>query len=45
VPVGSLDLAFFNWAAPTPEGRVTAGSRAVAEPDERARIAATLGLS
>jgi hypothetical protein len=45
VPVGSLDLAFYNWAAPTPEGRAAAGSRAVADPDERARIAATLGLS
>jgi hypothetical protein len=45
VPVGSLELALFNWAAPTPDARVTAGSRAVADPDERARIAAALGLA
>jgi hypothetical protein len=44
VPVGALDLALFNWSAPTPEGRVTAGSRAVADPDERARIARALGV-
>jgi hypothetical protein len=44
VPVEALDLAFSNWAAPSPEARATAGATASADPDERARIAGALGL-
>ena len=44
VPVEAVDLAFYNWAAATPEARVTAGSTAEADPDERSRIAGALGL-
>ena len=45
VPVEALDLALYNWAAPTPEARVTAGSSATADPDERVRVAAALGVT
>jgi hypothetical protein len=45
VPVEAVDLAFYNWAAPTPEARVTAGSHASADDAERARIAGALGLT
>jgi hypothetical protein len=44
VPVESLDLAFYNWAAPTPEARVTLGATAGADETERDRIARALGL-
>jgi hypothetical protein len=44
VPVEALDLALYNWAAPTPDARVTAGSTATADEAQRARIAAGLGL-
>ena len=44
VPVEALDLAFYNWAAATPEARVTAGAHASADEGERARIAGALGL-
>jgi hypothetical protein len=44
VPVEAVELAFYNWSAPTPEARITAGSAAEADPDERARIARALGL-
>jgi hypothetical protein len=44
VPVEALDLAFHNWAAPSPEDRVTAGATASTDPDERARVARALGL-
>jgi hypothetical protein len=44
VPVEALDLALYNWAAPSPEARVAAGSTVEAEPEERARVARALGL-
>ena len=44
VPVEALDLAFYNWAAPSPDARATAGATVSADPDERARIAAALGV-
>jgi hypothetical protein len=44
VPVAALELALYNWAAPTPDDRVTAGSRAEADPGERARVARVLGV-
>jgi hypothetical protein len=44
VPVEALDLAFYNWAAPSPEARVTAGATASTDADERARVAGALGL-
>ena len=42
VPIESLDLALFNWAAPE-HGRATMGSR-VEAPDAQAEIAAVLGV-
>lgn len=42
VPLQTLDLALFNWAAP-PRGRATMGSRATVDDAERAAIAAVLG--
>jgi hypothetical protein len=44
VPVEAIDLAFYNWAAPSPEARATAGATVTADADERARIAGALGL-
>jgi hypothetical protein len=44
VPVEALDLAFYNWASPTPETRVTAGSTAELDADERARVASALAV-
>jgi hypothetical protein len=44
VPVEAIDLAFYNWAAPSPDARVAAGATTTADPDERARIAGALGL-
>jgi hypothetical protein len=44
VPVESLDLGLYNWNAPSPEARVTAGATATADPAERERIADALGL-
>jgi hypothetical protein len=43
VPVAALDLAFVNWARPE-EDRITAGSRAQADPELRTRLAGVLGL-
>jgi hypothetical protein len=45
VPLAALDLALFNWSAPSPEARSTAGSAAVADPTERDRIATALGVA
>lgn len=45
VPVESLDLAFYNWAAPSEDARVTAGATVQADPQERAAIAQALGVS
>ena len=44
VPVEAIDLAFYNWAAPSPDSRVTAGSTAEPDAGERARIASALGV-
>lgn len=44
VPVESLDLALFNWAATTPEARVRLAATVDSDPDERARIAGVLGV-
>ncbi|HEU4974590.1 MAG TPA: hypothetical protein VFT50_05830 [Baekduia sp.] len=44
VPVGALELALHNWSAPSEAGRIRAGATADADPDERARIAAALGV-
>jgi hypothetical protein len=44
VPVETLDLALFNWAAPADAERYRAGSQAEVDPDERGRIARALGL-
>ncbi|QEC49988.1 hypothetical protein FSW04_22070 [Baekduia soli] len=44
VPVEALDLGFYNWAAPSPEARVTAGCTAMADAAERERIAGSFGL-
>jgi hypothetical protein len=44
VPVESLDLGLYNWAATSPEARVTAGATVSADPAERDRIASALGL-
>jgi hypothetical protein len=44
VPVEALDLAFYNWAAPTPEARVTAGATVAADHEERERVAHALGV-
>jgi hypothetical protein len=43
LPIESLDLALFNWAAPR-LGRATMGSRAVVAPGDQAAIAAVLGV-
>jgi hypothetical protein len=42
VPIEALDLALFNWGAPT--GRATMGSTAVAPDGERDAIAGVLGV-
>jgi hypothetical protein len=44
VPAEALDLAFYNWAAPSPEARVTAGATVSADAGERARIAGALAV-
>lgn len=44
VPVESLDLALYNWAAPTPEARVRAGATVDADPEDRERIGGVLGV-
>jgi hypothetical protein len=44
VPVETLDLAFYNWAAPVDAERYTAGSDAVVDQAERDGIATALGL-
>ncbi len=44
VPVEALDLAFFNWSAPSDAERYRAGSQAEIDGDERERIARALGL-
>jgi hypothetical protein len=44
VPVEALDLAFFNWAAPSADNRATYGSTAEADPAERTRVADALGV-
>lgn len=43
LPIEALDLALFNWAAPS-AGRVTYGSRAEAGEGEREAIAEVLGV-
>jgi hypothetical protein len=45
VPVESVELALYNWSAPTPEDRVTAASTVQADPHERERIANALELT
>jgi hypothetical protein len=44
VPVESLDLALYNWAAPAEAERYTAGATAELDSGERKRIARALGL-
>lgn len=44
VPVACTDLALHNWAAPTPQERVTAGATVPADAGERAAIAQALGV-
>jgi hypothetical protein len=44
VPVEAVDLAFYNWAAPSPEARVTAGATVSADGRQRDRIAGALAL-
>lgn len=44
VPVACADLALLNWAAPTPEARVTAGATVETDLGERAAIAEALGV-
>jgi hypothetical protein len=44
VPVESLDLAFFNWAAPADAERYVAGATVEVDGEERDRIARALGL-
>ena len=43
VPIAALDLAFLNWNRPE-EDRITAGSRATADPAVRERVGAVLGV-
>lgn len=43
VPMAALDLALRNWSAPPAVPRVTAASRAQADPEVRVGIAAVLG--
>lgn len=45
VPVAAFDLAFYNWASPDPEARVTAGVSVDPDPDERELIADALGVA
>ncbi|WP_155891948.1 hypothetical protein [Conexibacter woesei] len=44
VPVETLDLALYNWAAPVDEERYVAGADAVVDEAERDGIATALGL-
>jgi len=44
VPVEALDLAFYNWSAPSAEARLRLGATTAADPGERGTIAAALGL-
>jgi hypothetical protein len=44
IPVETLDLAFYNWAAPGGAERYVSGSDAVVDPAERDGIATALGL-
>jgi hypothetical protein len=44
IPVETLDLAFYNWAAPADAERYVAGSDAVVDEAERDTIATALGL-
>jgi hypothetical protein len=44
VPVETLDLALYNWAAPVDEERYVSGSDAVVDEAERDGIATALGL-
>lgn len=43
IPIEALDLALFNWAAPS-AGRVTYGSRALVDEDRREAIGEVLGV-
>jgi Alpha-glutamyl/putrescinyl thymine pyrophosphorylase clade 3 len=43
LPIEALDLALFNWAAPQ-RGRATMGSKAAVAADDKAAIAAVLGV-
>jgi hypothetical protein len=44
VPNDALDVALYNFSAPSESERVTLGSRATVDPAERAAIAAALGV-
>jgi len=44
IPVETLDLAFFNWAAPVDNERYTNGADASIDQAERDGIATALGL-
>jgi len=44
IPVETLDLAFYNWAAPDGSERYVSGSDAAVDPAERDGIATALGL-
>ncbi len=43
LPIAALDLALFNWSA-AEEERATMGARTAAKPEQRAQIAAALGV-
>jgi hypothetical protein len=43
VPIAALDLAFLNWNRPE-EDRISAGSRAAADPAVRERVGSVLGV-